>query len=47
MSVEMGAQMEELTAAIYAAAGCEFNINSPRQLGEVLLRNSICRIRRS
>jgi DNA polymerase-1 len=36
MSVEMGAQMEELTAAIYAAAGCEFNINSPRQLGEIL-----------
>jgi DNA polymerase-1 len=36
MSVEMGTQMEELTAAICAAAGCEFNINSPRQLGEIL-----------
>jgi len=36
MSVEMGAQMEELTTGIYAAAGCEFNINSPRQLGEIL-----------
>jgi len=36
MSVEMGAEMEQLTAAIYAAAGMEFNINSPRQLGEVL-----------
>ena len=36
MSVEMGAQLEELTAAIYAAAGSEFNINSPRQLGDLL-----------
>jgi DNA polymerase-1 len=36
MSVEMGAQMEERTTAIYACAGCEFNINSPRQLGEIL-----------
>ena len=36
MSVEMGTQMEELTTAIFAAAGCEFNINSPRQLGEIL-----------
>jgi DNA polymerase-1 len=36
MSVEMGVQMEERTTAIYACAGCEFNINSPRQLGEIL-----------
>ena len=36
LSIEMGTQMEELTARIYTAAGCEFNINSPRQLGEVL-----------
>ena len=36
MSIEMGGQMEGLTAAIYASAGCEFNINSPRQLGEIL-----------
>lgn len=27
---------EELTDKIYAAAGCEFNINSTKQLGEVL-----------
>jgi len=36
MSVEMGTEMETLTSSIYAAAGCEFNINSPRQLGEIL-----------
>ncbi len=28
--------IEELTGRIYFAAGCEFNINSPKQLGEVL-----------
>jgi DNA polymerase-1 len=36
MSAEMGIQMEALTASIYAASGCDFNINSPRQLGEIL-----------
>jgi DNA polymerase-1 len=36
MSVEMGNQIEELTRRIYVVAGCEFNLNSPRQLGEVL-----------
>lgn len=36
MSGEMGVQMEELTTKIYAAAGGEFNINSPKQLGEIL-----------
>jgi len=36
MSVEMGTQIESLTASIYEAAGMEFNINSTRQLGEVL-----------
>ena len=29
-------RIEELEKAIYEAAGCEFNINSPKQLGEVL-----------
>jgi len=32
----LAAIAEELTGRIYFAAGCEFNINSPRQLGEVL-----------
>ncbi|HEY2381538.1 MAG TPA: DNA polymerase I [Terriglobia bacterium] len=36
MSVEMGTQLEDLTRRICAIAGCEFNINSPRQLGEIL-----------
>jgi DNA polymerase-1 len=36
MSVEMGTQMEDLTRRICEIAGCEFNINSPRQLGEIL-----------
>lgn len=29
-------QIEELTKQIYEIAGCEFNINSPKQLGELL-----------
>ncbi len=29
-------QLEMLTTKIYGMAGCEFNINSPKQLGEVL-----------
>ena len=36
MSVDMAKQQEKLTARIYALAACEFNINSPKQLGEVL-----------
>ncbi len=36
MSGEMGLQLEVLTAKIYELAGTEFNINSPKQLGEVL-----------
>jgi len=32
----LSAVAEELTGRIYFAAGCEFNINSPKQLGEVL-----------
>ena len=29
-------QVEKLEQEIYAETGCEFNINSPKQLGEVL-----------
>ncbi len=36
MSSEMGFQLDDLTKRIYAGAGCEFNLNSPKQLGEVL-----------
>ncbi len=36
MSAIMETQLSELTGRIYAAAGIEFNINSPKQLGEVL-----------
>ncbi|WP_232698935.1 DNA polymerase I [Brevibacillus daliensis] len=36
MGVELDKQLEELTAKIYDQAGIEFNINSPKQLGEVL-----------
>ncbi len=36
MSVELEAELERLTAEIYELAGVEFNINSPRQLGEIL-----------
>jgi DNA polymerase-1 len=36
MSNEMGTQLENLTRRICEIADCEFNINSPRQLGEVL-----------
>jgi DNA polymerase-1 len=36
MSQEMAVQLEELTQRICQIAGCEFNINSPRQLGEIL-----------
>ena len=36
MSGEMGAQLDDLTRRICEIADCEFNINSPRQLGEIL-----------
>jgi DNA polymerase-1 len=36
MSVSMEKQLADLTGRIYQAAGVEFNINSPKQLGEVL-----------
>jgi DNA polymerase-1 len=32
----MAAELESLTAQIYELAGTEFNINSPKQLGEIL-----------
>ena len=34
--VEMSERIEKLTEEIYEQAGCEFNINSPKQLGTVL-----------
>ncbi|HYK88932.1 MAG TPA: DNA polymerase I [Acidobacteriota bacterium] len=36
MSGVMEKQLAELTGKIYEAAGAEFNINSPKQLGEIL-----------
>jgi len=36
MSREMGAQLDDLTRKICEIAECDFNINSPRQLGEIL-----------
>jgi DNA polymerase I len=36
MSTVMETQLNGLTAKIYESAGTEFNINSPKQLGEVL-----------
>ena len=36
MSGEMGTLLDDLTRRIYDIAGTEFNINSPKQLGEIL-----------
>jgi len=36
LSVEYHKELDKLTAKIYKMAGTEFNINSPKQLGEVL-----------
>ena len=36
LSQEFGKKIEELTKEIYAQADCEFNIASPKQLGEIL-----------
>ncbi len=36
MSAEIGTQLDAVTKHIYEIAACEFNINSPRQLGEIL-----------
>ncbi len=36
MSGELDAQLFDITSKIFETAGCEFNINSPKQLGEIL-----------
>lgn len=36
LSVEIGVELKSLEADIYGLAGCEFNINSPKQLSELL-----------
>jgi DNA polymerase-1 len=36
LSREYHAELEKIAARIYKAAGAEFNINSPKQLGEIL-----------
>lgn len=36
LSAEFGARLEGIEKKIYGLAGCEFNINSPKQLGELL-----------
>lgn len=36
MSDEFEEEIEETRARIFAIAGCEFNLNSPKQLGEVM-----------
>ena len=36
MSKDMEKQLEKITADIYEAAGAQFNINSPKQLAEIL-----------
>jgi DNA polymerase-1 len=36
LGARMQRELDELAARIYELAGCEFNINSPKQLGEVL-----------
>ena len=35
-SMDLGKQLTEMAQSIYTFAGMEFNINSPKQLGEVL-----------
>ncbi|MDH4226293.1 MAG: DNA polymerase I [Deltaproteobacteria bacterium] len=36
LSLEMDSELKRLEKEIYDAAGCEFNVNSPKQLSEVL-----------
>ncbi|MBU1741890.1 MAG: DNA polymerase I [Proteobacteria bacterium] len=38
MSIELGRRMEERQRTIFELAGREFNVNSPKQLGEVLFQ---------
>ena len=40
MSVDMAKQQEKLTTRIYELADCEFNINSPKQLGRSAVRET-------
>lgn len=47
VSREMDAEIERLSKEIYAAAGREFNINSPQQLGEILERLGLTVTRRT
>ncbi len=39
MSLELEVKLELLTREIYELAGEEFNIGSPKQLGEIFLKN--------
>jgi len=39
LSAEMDEQLQQLMSRIYELAGCEFNLNSPKQVGEVLFEN--------
>lgn len=39
-------EISELTASIYELAGCEFNINSPKQLGKVLFEDLMLPVQR-
>lgn len=43
---ELGARIVELEKEIYEMAGEEFNINSPKQLGVILLKNWKCLMQR-
>lgn len=36
LSVELGQRLEQISRVIYEIAGVEFNLNSPKQLGEIL-----------
>jgi DNA polymerase I len=39
LSIELEAELRNLQAEIFKIAGCEFNLNSPKQLSKVLLEN--------